>query len=56
MAPDPRFTPKEGASPYRTRVTGPVIRRALRSWLYPYIRSLVMAGEFDTLIAYLFSE
>ncbi len=53
---DPRFIPREGESPYRTRVSAPVIRRALRGWLYPYIRSLVMPGEFHPIIAYLFTE
>lgn len=53
---DPKFLRKEGESPYRTRVSGPVIRRAMRGWLYPYVRSLVMPGEFHPLISFLFTE
>lgn len=53
---DKRFLPREGGSPYRNRVSGAVIRRALRGWMYPYIRSLAMPGEFHPIIAYLFTE
>ncbi|HWB99595.1 MAG TPA: hypothetical protein VG672_22965, partial [Bryobacteraceae bacterium] len=52
VEPDPKFLPRNG-NPYRTRVTVPMIRRALRGWLYPYIRSRVAAGDFHPLIAYL---
>ncbi len=55
IEPDPKFLPRNG-NPYRTRVTVPIITRALRGWLYPYIRSRVMPGEFHPLIAYLFTE
>lgn len=53
---DPRYIPKPGESPYRTRVSGAVVRRAMRGWLYPYLRSVVMPGEFHPIIAYLFTE
>jgi MoaA/NifB/PqqE/SkfB family radical SAM enzyme len=53
--PDPKFLPKNG-NPYRTRVTPFMVRRALRGWLYPYIRSRVLPGDFHPMIAYLFTE
>ncbi len=55
VEPDPKFLPKDG-NPYRTRVTPFMIRRALRGWLYPYVRSVVLPGEFHPIIAYLFTE
>jgi len=55
VEPDPKFLPKNG-NPYRTRVTIPMIRRALRGWLYPYIRSRVAPGQLHPIIAYLFTE
>jgi len=36
VEPDPKFLPREG-NPYRTRVTVPMIARALRGWLVPYL-------------------
>jgi len=56
VQPDPKYLPKPGESPYRMRASGPVIRRAMRGWLYPYVRSLVMPGDFHPIIAYLFTE
>lgn len=55
VEPDPKFLPKDG-NPYRTRVTPFMVRRALRGWLYPYIRSRVMPGDLHPMIAYLFTE
>ncbi|HVX64982.1 MAG TPA: radical SAM protein [Bryobacteraceae bacterium] len=55
VEPDPRYVPQEG-DPYRTRVTAAMVRRGLRGWLYPYIRSRVMPGQFHPIIAYLFTE
>lgn len=55
VEPDPKFLPKDG-NPYRTRVTPFMFRRALRGWLYPYVRSVVLPGEFHPIIAYLFTE
>jgi len=34
----------------------PMIRRALRGWLYPYLGSRVMPGDFHPIISYLFTE
>ena len=36
VEPDPKLLPRDGNS-YRTSVTLPMIRRALRGWLYPYV-------------------
>ncbi len=55
VEPDPKYLPRDG-SPYRTRVTPFMVRRAMRGWLYPYVRSRVMPGEFHPIIAYLFTE
>lgn len=55
VEPDPRFLPRDG-NPYRTRVTAPVVARALRGWLYPYVGSRLKPGEFHPIISYLFTE
>jgi MoaA/NifB/PqqE/SkfB family radical SAM enzyme len=55
VEPDARYLPKDG-NPYRTRVTTAMVRRGLRGWLYPYVRSRVMPGDFHPIIAYLFTE
>ena len=34
VEPDPKVLPRKG-NPYRTSITLPMIRRALRRWLYP---------------------
>jgi MoaA/NifB/PqqE/SkfB family radical SAM enzyme len=55
VEPPAKFLPKPG-QPYRSRVTPAIVRRALRGWLYPYVRSRVMPGLFHPIIAYLFTE
>jgi len=55
VPPDPRSVPQDG-TPYRTRVTPFMVRRALRGWLYPYLRSRLAPGDFHPMIAYLFTE
>ncbi len=55
VEPDPKFLPS-GDSPYRSRVTLPMILRAFQGWLYPYVRSRVLPGDFHPIIAYLFTE
>ena len=55
VQPDPKFLPRDG-NPYRTRVTAPMVARALKGWLAPYVGSLVKPGEFHPLISYLFTE
>lgn len=56
VEPDPRYLPEPGGSPYRSRTSLPAIRRALRGWLVPYLRSQVLPSEFHPIIAYLFTE
>jgi hypothetical protein len=51
---DPKFLPRNG-HPYRTRVTAPMVARALRGWL-SYIGSRVKPGDFHPIISYLFTE
>ncbi len=55
LEPDPKFLPSAD-KPYRTRITPFMLRRAFRGWLYPYVRSRVMPGDFHPIIAYLFTE
>ena len=55
VEPDPNFLPRNG-NPYRTRVTLPMISRAMRGWLVPYLRSRLLPGDFHPIIAYLFTE
>ena len=55
VEPDLKYLPKDG-NPYRARVTAPMVWRALRGWLVPYLRSRVLPGEFHPIIAYLFTE
>jgi hypothetical protein len=55
VAPNPKCLPSNG-KPYRTHVTPFIVRRALRGWLYTYIRSRITPGDFHPIIAYLFTE
>ena len=48
--PDPEAFPDKRAWP------APMIYRAMRGWLFPYLRSRVMPGDFHPIIAYLFTE
>ncbi len=40
----------------RRRWTAPYILRAMRGWLFPYIKSRLLPGDFHPIIAYLFTE
>lgn len=40
----------------RRRWTAPLVLRAMRGWLFPYIKSRVLPGDFHPIIAYLFTE
>jgi len=42
--------------PQRRKWTPPLIYRTVRGWLFPYIRSRVLRGDFHPIIAYLFTE
>lgn len=55
VEPDPKFLPRDG-NPYRTRVTLPMVARALKGWLVPYVGSRLKPGEFHPIISYLFTE
>jgi MoaA/NifB/PqqE/SkfB family radical SAM enzyme len=55
LEPDPKFLPHNG-NPYRTRVTMPMVTRALRGWLVPYVGSRLSPGDFHPIISYLFTE
>jgi len=53
VEPDPKFLPRDG-NPYRTSVTLPMIRRAMRGRLYTYLGSHLKPGDFHPIISYLF--
>jgi sulfatase maturation enzyme AslB (radical SAM superfamily) len=53
--PDPKFLPTKD-KPYCSRITPFLLRRTLRGWLYPYLRSRTLPGDFHPIIAYLFTE
>ena len=55
VEPNPKYLPKNG-NPYRTRVPSQMVNRVLRGWLYPYVWSRILPGEFHPIIAYLFTE
>jgi MoaA/NifB/PqqE/SkfB family radical SAM enzyme len=42
--------------PYARRWTGPQVLRTMRGWLFPYIKSRLLPGDFNPIIAYLFTE
>ncbi|MGA3235046.1 MAG: radical SAM protein [Bryobacteraceae bacterium] len=44
------------AIPDKRSWTAPYVYRAMRGWLFPYVRSRVMPGDFHPIIAYLFTE
>ena len=49
-------TPGPTVLPERRRWTADRIYRAMRGWLFPYVRSRVLSGEFHPITAYLFLE
>jgi len=42
--------------PARRHWTKPLIYRALRGWMFPYLKSRLLPGEFHPIICYLFTE
>jgi MoaA/NifB/PqqE/SkfB family radical SAM enzyme len=56
LEPPEHIRPKNPADPYVRRWTWPLIYRGMRGWLFPYIRSRVLPGDFHPIIAYLFTE
>ncbi len=55
LEPDIAMRPNND-NPYRRRWTVPLVYRALRGWLFPYILSRLLPGDFHPIIAYLFTE
>src|SRR5215469_5979461 len=57
----PRFPeklsdPGPGTPPEKRDWTVPLVYRKMRGWLFPYIRSRVLPGDFHPITAYLFLE
>ncbi|HLI82879.1 MAG TPA: radical SAM protein [Bryobacteraceae bacterium] len=48
--------PDPDVLPERRKWTPPLIYKAMRGWLFPYVRSRVYPGDFHPIIAYLFTE
>ena len=48
--------PDPAAVPEKRTWGAPYIYRAMRGWLFPYVRSRIMPGDFHPIIAYLFTE
>ena len=46
----------ERARQGRRQWTRPLVLRAMEGWLFPYIRSRILPGQFHPIIAYLFTE
>src|SRR5579864_2875614 len=46
----------QGALKGRRKWTRPMVLRAMNGWLFPYIKSRVLPGQFHPIIAYLFTE
>src|SRR5262245_41575173 len=42
--------------PYARRWTSSQVLGAMRGWLFPYVKSRVLPGDFHPIIAYLFTE
>ncbi len=53
--PNPKYLPS-GGNPYRTRINPFILKRGLRGWLYPYLRSRILPGDFHPIIAFLFTD
>jgi len=57
IADDSRLSKRRmDVDPYRRGWSAPLIYRVLRGWLFPYIKSRVLPGDFHPIIAYLFTE
>jgi MoaA/NifB/PqqE/SkfB family radical SAM enzyme len=42
--------------PYTRKWTGPMVYRTMHGWLFPYVKSRLLPGDFNPIIAYLFTE
>jgi len=47
---------RSGKNPYYNRTNIAVVRRAMRGWLYPYVRSVTLPGDFHPIVAFFFTE
>lgn len=47
---------RSGKNPYYNRTNIAVVRRAMRGWLYPYVRSVILPGDFHPIVAFFFTE
>ena len=54
--PELLYKPAPTVLPDRRRWTAAKVYRAMRGWLFPYVRSRVLPGEFHPITAYLFLE
>jgi MoaA/NifB/PqqE/SkfB family radical SAM enzyme len=52
----PAFLDEPHVPPIRRHWSVPLINRTMRGWLFPYVRSRVLPGDFHPIIAYLFTE
>jgi len=56
LHPELLYKPAPAVLPERRRWNADKIYRAMRGWLFPYVRSRVLPGEFHPITAYLFLE
>ncbi len=56
LQPDLQCKPAPAVLPDRRRWTADKIYRSMRGWLFPYVRSRVLPGDFHPITAYLFLE
>ena len=54
--PELQNIPDPTVFPDKREWTVPLVYRAMRGWLFPYIRSRTLPGDFHPMIAYLFTE
>jgi len=54
--PELQAIPDPNVFPDKRAWNAPLIYRAMRGWLFPYIRSRTLPGDFHPIIAYLFTE
>jgi MoaA/NifB/PqqE/SkfB family radical SAM enzyme len=56
LAQEPVVPAWKNGHPPRRHWTAPLLMRAVRGWLAPYVKSRVLPGSFHPMIAYLFTE
>jgi MoaA/NifB/PqqE/SkfB family radical SAM enzyme len=55
-SPEALRDPGPETPPERRKWSGDYVCRAIRGWLFPYVRSRVLPGDFHPITAYLFTE